>query len=204
MVKYWDRLHPLMEAKRVSTQDLATTLGVSFQAVVKVRDGGAFGSKNNIAAAEYFGVSPSWLATGKGNPSLTDGMRQIHPTNAVPVLSWREASNWQKVINSLRGDFEKILVNMPTNRYTYALRITDDSNLSQFPIGAWVVIEPTETPVNEKWCIVDDSSGQASLKQLVIDGSTKYLRSDKFPIKEMGKNAKFCGTAKQIIFQNNL
>ena len=64
MVEYWDRLKSLMgdgwDAAR-----LAKELGVSYQAVKKVRDGGSFGSINNLKAAKLFGVNPEWLASGK-------------------------------------------------------------------------------------------------------------------------------------------
>lgn len=203
---FGSRLKLAMTEAEVSRKELASHLGISVQAIGMAIAGQskAFTAENNAIAAEFLNCNSMWLATGKGSPSSSSGVRQIYPTNSVPVLTWSEARNWQKVIDGLSGEFDKILVNMPVNRYTYALKIVDDSNISQFPIGSWVVIEPSETPTSEKWCIVDDSGSQASLKQLVIDGSTSYLRSDKFPIKEMVKNAKFCGTAKQVIFQNNL
>jgi transcriptional regulator with XRE-family HTH domain len=63
---YWSRLKPQLDAKGWRLQDLADRLGVSFQAVAKVRDGGAFGSANNIKAAKLLDVTPEWLATGTG------------------------------------------------------------------------------------------------------------------------------------------
>jgi len=66
MVKYWDRLKPEMDARQMEVADLARAIGVSFQAVAKVRDGGSFGSANNFKAAKFFGLTPEWLATGKG------------------------------------------------------------------------------------------------------------------------------------------
>jgi len=67
MVKYWDRLKPLMDKNGIGNQEMADALGVSFQAIVKVRDGGSFGRINNSKAAKYFGVDPDWLSTGAGN-----------------------------------------------------------------------------------------------------------------------------------------
>lgn len=74
MVKYWDRLHPLMEAKGISNQELANALGISFQAIVKVREGGAFGRINNSKAAKFFGVSSDWLSTGYGDSVPRDSI----------------------------------------------------------------------------------------------------------------------------------
>lgn len=66
MSTYWDRLKPEMDAKKLGIPGLADAMGISFQAVAKVRDGGDFGSKNNLKAAKIFGLEPEWLASGKG------------------------------------------------------------------------------------------------------------------------------------------
>lgn len=66
MVEYWDRLESLMGDGWDATR-LAKELKVSYQAIKKVRDGGAFGSTNNFKAAKLFGVDPEWLSSGKGN-----------------------------------------------------------------------------------------------------------------------------------------
>ena len=69
MVKYWERIKPLMDKMGIGKQGLADALGVSFQAVAKVENGGQFGTLNNSKAAKFFNVSPDWLATGKGDAS---------------------------------------------------------------------------------------------------------------------------------------
>lgn len=52
----------------VKTQALADALGVSYQACRKVLIGetNSFTAANNSRAAEFLGVSPSWLADGTG------------------------------------------------------------------------------------------------------------------------------------------
>lgn len=71
MVNYWDRLKSgmdvsKMDGKPMDDTALSKALGISFQAVAKVRKGGSFGSKNNLKAAKLFNFNPEWLATGKG------------------------------------------------------------------------------------------------------------------------------------------
>lgn len=68
MTKYRERLAKLMAEKGVSRSELASAIGISYQGVRKVFDAdGAFGSANNLRAAQFFGVSPLWLATGEGS-----------------------------------------------------------------------------------------------------------------------------------------
>lgn len=66
MVDYWSRLKPEMDAKGVTKADLSRKLGISYQAIKKVVDGGAFRVKNNFKAARLLGLSPEWLSNGKG------------------------------------------------------------------------------------------------------------------------------------------
>lgn len=67
MVKsYWDRLKPALDAQGLSLADFARKMKISFQAVKKVENGGAFGKDNNSKAAALLNVSADWLATGEG------------------------------------------------------------------------------------------------------------------------------------------
>jgi transcriptional regulator with XRE-family HTH domain len=65
-VDYSERLKSAMSEAKVTTSQLAEALGVSFQAVRKVENGGRFSAKNNAAAAKKLGVNSDWLATGNG------------------------------------------------------------------------------------------------------------------------------------------
>lgn len=68
---YWTRLKAEMDKKGWDISALAERLGVSYQAVNKVKNGGAFGSQNNIKAARLFGVSSEYLATGRPSEAET-------------------------------------------------------------------------------------------------------------------------------------
>ena len=92
MVKYWDRLKPEMDARNMEIADLARAINVTFQAVAKVRNGGAFGSANNFKAATLFGVAPKWLATGEGNKRLPELPRE--PVGATPSLQASLGTAW--------------------------------------------------------------------------------------------------------------
>ena len=66
MVDYSHRLKLAMNAANLSTQQLANALGITYQGVRKVLQGGKFGIENNAAAAQLLRVDSDWLATGKG------------------------------------------------------------------------------------------------------------------------------------------
>jgi hypothetical protein len=66
VASYWERLEPLLKHAEYTPAAFARKMGISYQAMKKVMDGGAFGKDNNAKAASLLGVSSDWLATGKG------------------------------------------------------------------------------------------------------------------------------------------
>lgn len=68
MVEYKDRIAEAMRDAGVDVASLARHLQMTYQGVKKVIDGNSaeFKVPNHFAAADHLGVSPRWLATGKG------------------------------------------------------------------------------------------------------------------------------------------
>lgn len=105
MVEYWDRLKPLMDDKDWDITRLANELQVSYQAIKKVRDGGALGSKNNLKAARIFKVNPDWLATGIGQKTL--------PLAITSQPEWEfetvDIARWTALSERQKGRVEKVI-----------------------------------------------------------------------------------------------
>lgn len=90
MVEYAERLKQAMDDAKVSISALAKALKMSYQGVKKVLDGksSAFNTTNNDIAARHLGVSPSWLATGRGP-------KRPHDSSAVVVAEQPAPYNLQ-------------------------------------------------------------------------------------------------------------
>lgn len=91
---YSERLKAAMaEAKPtpVKIPELARALGISYQAVRKVLQGGRLTAENNIAAARYLRVNSEWLATGKGEraPSGQADQLQISDDELAFLRNYR-------------------------------------------------------------------------------------------------------------------
>lgn len=86
---YWTRLKAEMDKAGLDIAKLAKALDISYQAVNKVKNGGAFGSQNNIKAARLFGVSPEYLATGKDTEPETFDMGFAESLD-MPMFSRRQ------------------------------------------------------------------------------------------------------------------
>lgn len=66
VASYWERLEPLLKDAGLTPAEFARKMAISYQAMKKVMNGGAFGKDNNAKAANLLNVSSDWLATGKG------------------------------------------------------------------------------------------------------------------------------------------
>jgi phage repressor protein C with HTH and peptisase S24 domain len=105
---YWTRLKAEMDKKGWDISALADRLGVSYQAVNKVKNGGAFGSQNNIKAARLFGVSPEYLATGRSSESEAIELGFSESLD-LPVFSRRVESSSPDLGGSKTATLRKVL-----------------------------------------------------------------------------------------------
>ncbi len=82
---YGDRLNDALQQSGKGRRELASSIGISVQAVGDVINGKtkALTAENNANAARFLSVNPSWLATGKGHRS---------PGARDPKLSGQAAS----------------------------------------------------------------------------------------------------------------
>jgi len=66
---YAERFTALMGERKLTVRDVAEQVGVSYQAVKKIKDGKShmMAADNNARAAAVFDVDADWLATGKGS-----------------------------------------------------------------------------------------------------------------------------------------
>lgn len=223
MVKYWDRLKPLMDEKGIGKQGLADILDVSFQAVRKVEAGGSFGSTNNIKAADYFGVSSKWLATGIGDKrenklfasAVLSGTQKrnaegtydptsnvivsTHSINLIPLLSWESIGNWGEAMDMrVAGKVETIKTAYSGSDNAFALQVKGDSMNPTFEEGCYIDIEPFETPIHGQYVIALLKGKKAVLRQYVEDGNMKYLKplNDRYPMVSLTDDDSIIGVVK--------
>lgn len=95
-----------MTAAGVDKTALAKELGISYQAVRKVLEGGKFSAENNAKAARFLKVSSDWLATGAGpqpaiqQPSDADAAAPPPPGPTFEELTpedWRFVRNYLEI-----------------------------------------------------------------------------------------------------------
>lgn len=160
---YWSRLKPEMDARGLGIPQLAERLGISFQAVAKVRDGGAFGSANNIKAAKLLGLNPEWLATGKGPVRAGENSPPAAGTQLSAQAFQGVASafilpvsvTWEQLMQSKELP-ERFVIEAPDEALTPSL-----------PRGTSVVFERASTAQPGDCVLVQDSRGARYMRRYV-------------------------------------
>lgn len=173
-----------MKDAGIKTSQLARDLGVSYQAVKKVLEGGssALNTENNAAAARILGVNSDWLATGQGERLAPKGPATPTPTShleyagevigrrLVPVVGTAKMGDdgYYEELSSVPGAGDGHLEHSSRDPHAYALRVRGDSMHPAIRDGSYVVIEPNGAPVMGEYVLVKLRSGQKMVKELLI------------------------------------
>lgn len=193
---YWTRLKAEMDKAGFDIAKLAKELGITYQAVNKVKNGGAFGSKNNLKAARLFGVSPEYLATGKaaepdapinGGDGITPAVQKVldmlqstHAQSNVEPAPTLKESRRVPVVGEVKGGDDGYLdelqypvghgdgyVDYPvTDPQAYALRVRGDSMYPRYKAGEFIVVEPSLEAQPGDDVVVSLKDGRKLLKEL--------------------------------------
>jgi phage repressor protein C with HTH and peptisase S24 domain len=186
MVEYRERLADAMKSASVDASQLASALGISYQAVKKVLAGTstAFSAENNSAAAKYLRVSGDWLATGLGPREpppgsglfVTEPWTQYQPVrpgkfNFVTVVGQGAGGDLPERIWS-DGDFPVGATNdyaevVSTDPHAFIVRVVGSSMIPKYTPGDYALVEPGTDPDIEDDVLVRISNGQTMIKRLL-------------------------------------
>lgn len=133
MVDYAERLAGAMKYSGATKTTLARAIGISYQAVKKVLDGGShsLSAENNSKAARFLGVSSHWLATGDGE--MLDGLTTRGAVQ--PAV----ASHNTGAVGQMSENPPLILEQSSSNTFKHA------------PVVAWACLGDDLRKPNENW-----------------------------------------------------
>ena len=118
----------------------------------------------------------------------------------LPLLSWAQAGDWRSIVERCwregDDDIPMIQVAKTGGPYSFCLRVEGDSMVSpegkySFPDGIIIQVDPDIPAQNKSYVIArSKDTGEATFKQLIIDGGKKYLKplNVRYPITECDKN----------------
>jgi len=125
--------------------------------------------------------------------------------STIPIISWVQAGQWNEIFDNHpvgHGD-EYISVTARVGLHAFALKVRGDSMEPEFPDGSIIIVDPEREARHGSYVVVRlDEEMEATFKQLILDGSRKYLKplNDRYPILEVdGKKATISGVVVQMV-----
>ncbi|WP_194442374.1 LexA family protein [Pseudoalteromonas simplex] len=196
------RLNYVLKDKGVTQEQVASAVGSSQQSIQAICAGKTLKPRNLVAIARFLNVSANWLESGHGYMELSEGNTQTLPQNKsdVPLISWVQAGAWTEISEAFQISEVDEFYPCPEKHssHTFALKVLGESMSPDFINGEIIFVDP-EVEARNGSCVVVRQNGnlEATFKQLIIDGSQKYLKALNpnwpSPIIEMLPDATICG-----------
>lgn len=195
---FHERLQEVAYEKKINQTDIAGALGKKKPTVNKWWHGGIVPDMKNMKnIADYLGCNFAYLAIGKGPKypdeqivSASDNSYSQGPPilKKIPVISWVQAGDWVETDDPFQpGYAEEWINNTATNHpNAFALVVHGDSMEPEFREGEIITIDPGREAINGSY-IIAKNGDEATFKQLVIDGSSVFLKplNPRYPIRDM-------------------
>lgn len=184
--------------KKMSQALLAEKVGVSTPNISRYESGKQnpeFDKMKDIAEALNVRMSDLILMAEGNNVKTGPDLYR------VPLISWVQAGNLKEVfINSDMDNLEWVETTYRARKCTYALRVVGDSMEPKFPEGSIIIVEPEEQANNKSFVIVRQDGDKATFKQLIDDGSERYLKpiNERYPIIPFSSDSEICGVVKRM------
>ena len=182
------RISKLMLDMDVSNAKLARMIGVSRPTIGNWIDGKSAPTGENLTnLANALKVDPNWLMSGKESQARFDNnvdvSQKIHfDGRPIPVISWVAAGSFQPIETVLRdAEVDEYLPPIKEcGRNGYGLIVTGISMSPKFEPEDRIYVNPDFQVIDLKTgdLVIVSCAGdnEATFKQLIIEGTTKYLK----------------------------
>lgn len=174
----------------LSQERFAAAIGVTRSAVQQWERPGGTAPRRAVQplVAEALGVSLSELMSA----TLRVDSTRASDLPKVPTLSPAKAAEYLEVDNfhDLNGH-KAIAVPVPVKRHTFAMEVQGEAMVGtgseSFTDGSFVVVEPSLASVPNDYVIVVHGDGPVSLRQLIADSGTLFLKplNPRYPLRPL-------------------
>ncbi|HAV6069102.1 helix-turn-helix domain-containing protein [Acinetobacter baumannii] len=188
LVSIGQRISKLMLDMDVSNAKLARMIGVSRPTIGNWIEGKSAPTGENLTnLANALKVDPNWLMSGKESQVRLDNNVDVsqkipfdgHP---IPVISWVAAGSFEPIETVLRdAEVDEYLPPIKEcGRNGYGLIVTGISMLPKFEPEDRIYVNPdfqvSDLKTGDLVIVSCTGDNEATFKQLIIEGTTKYLK----------------------------
>ena len=124
--------------------------------------------------ADYFGISIDRLV-GHDTSFDTSMLNPAQTIAVIPHITIEDAVHWP---TRKSAPIKQMLTDVRIGPNGFAIQLPDNAMSPQFPTGTMIIADP-QADVNDHDFVIVQRAGSdhASLKQLLIDGKDRYLKS---------------------------
>jgi SOS-response transcriptional repressor LexA len=209
---FQERLIEQMSAADIKAVEIARALKISKGTVSQWCTGlNKPRGENAVKLAKVLRCNVSWLMEGKGSPNKNVEL-ELGPDlrGKAPLISWVQAGKWKEIDRESLQQASDITFYQHTasvSDQAFALRVKGDSMTSftggkSIPEGSVIIVDPNMQAEHGKVVVARlEESDEATLKQLVLDGGSKYLKpfNNSYPTMPINGNCTIIGVVKQVI-----
>lgn len=180
------RIRELREAKKLTQGQLAELCGWTGQSRIgNYEQGTREPSRSDyIKLAKALGTSPAFLQFGAAQAHMPLGDYNVdegpNVGRAIPLISWIQAGAFSETIDSYAVGDAEAWYPMPrkSGPRTFALRVRGVSMEPRYHDGDIIFVDPDSPARHGSRVIVRlDSAQEATFKELVIEGNSRYLKA---------------------------
>lgn len=188
-----ERLQHAMNKMGITSQsELARLSGVNQSIISKILSGKNETSKFSGRLAAALGISADWLINGIGSMHGEDGpLQQVDASRLVSV--WDETGQTNDVISWPER--------VPD--YYRAYIIKKNTGISQVPVGAVVLVDPSISPGNDD-LVITDIRGEISTYRFLEGGSEHgflAVDNERVPLSAISDPSCILGVVEQILIR---
>lgn len=172
-----------MNELKLTQKELAERAGITQVTVHKLITGKIIRTSRLVELAKALECSLEWL-TGNELPStkqFDNNISSLPEASSVkgfyPLISWVQAGAWEAINELPLYDAIRYPCPIKCSEDTFLLRVRGISMYPKFSEGDIIYVDPLVEPLNGRYVVARlDDENEATFKQLIIEGSQKFLK----------------------------
>jgi SOS-response transcriptional repressor LexA len=212
------RIKAMRKALKMTQKEVAAAIGVTASTITQYElDIIAPKAQPTNLLCKLFNCSSDWLLEGIDTTDIQNQNNVIELSGSMalsrrlPILSPTQVTTWQPDAIHNEDIDEWVHVGNNYSRTAFALKMRGDSMEGKssdkiIPNGSIVAVEANieSVDLNGKVVVaIQNGTDEAIVKELQIDGATKYLVpwNERFKISELNDRCKIVGFVKEVIIR---